>query len=241
VGHDFGPESREAEDLLMRLDDSIGTLIRLLDDTLGRDAYVVALTSDHGTAPVPEQSGGGRIASEDLQQLLEQTLAGRWGAAGRTPYVAWVGPGSVYFADGVFERLKGDAPVLEAVLDALSSVPGVVGVLRSDDLKAASADEDIRAAVAGYVAERSGDLLLVPRRHWIFELRSENDATNHGTRHDYDRRVPVLLRGHRIRPGRYGGSASPADIAPTLAHLAGVQMSKAHGRTLEEALNVLFK
>ena len=236
LGHDFGPDSREAEDLLLQLDVSIGALLRGLDASLGRDGYVVALTSDHGTASIPEQAGGGRIASEDVLQLLEQTLAARWGASESTPYVAWVGPGAVYFAVGIFERLKQDADALDAVVTALSSVPGVMEVLRGDALAASSGGRYVRAAAAGYVPGRTGDLLFVPRRHWIYELRSENDATNHGTPHDYDRRVPLLLRGHRVRPGRYGGSASPADLSPTLAYLAGVQMPRAEGRPLTEAI-----
>jgi hypothetical protein len=235
VGHDFGPDSREAEDLLLRLDGTIGELLRRLDAALGRDGYVVALTSDHGTAPVPEQVQGGRIASEDVLHLLEQTLVGRWGPSA-PPYIAWVGPGSVYFAPGVFERLQKDHAALDAVVGALSSVPGVMEVLSGDAVTVASRDRYGRAAAAGYFAGRSGDLFFVPRRHWIYELRSENDATNHGTPHDYDRRVPLVLRGHRIRPGRYGDSASPADISPTLAYLAGVEMHKAEGRPLTEAI-----
>jgi predicted AlkP superfamily pyrophosphatase or phosphodiesterase len=234
VGHDFGADSREAEDLLIRLDHTIGTLLQRLDEALGRNGYVVALTSDHGVAPVPEQVGGGRIASEDLEQLLNQTLADAWGRS-ESPYVAWVGPGAVYFGAGVFDRLRSDEAALERVLDALLSVPGIARVLRSDRLDARE-DPLIRAALAGYSPSRTADLLLVPQRHWIFELRGEYDATNHGTFHDYDRRVPILLRGPGVRPGRYSGTSSPADVAPTLAHVAGLRLPKAEGRVLSEAL-----
>jgi arylsulfatase A-like enzyme len=70
----------------------------------------------------------------------------------------------------------------------------------------------------------------------VIELRDDNDATTHGTFHDYDRRVPLLMRGHRVRQGRYTASASPADIAPTLAHVAGVTLGSADGRVLREAI-----
>ena len=60
MGHDFGPRSREVEDLLMQLDASLGALVQRLDDRLGRDRYVLALTGDHGAAPIPEQVQGGR-------------------------------------------------------------------------------------------------------------------------------------------------------------------------------------
>jgi arylsulfatase A-like enzyme len=70
----------------------------------------------------------------------------------------------------------------------------------------------------------------------VIDFRLENEATNHGTFHDYDRRVPILLRGHRIRPGRSSAPVSPADIAPTLAYVAGVTLPGADGRVLPDAI-----
>ena len=61
-------------------------------------------------------------------------------------------------------------------------------------------------------------------------------GTTHGTQNEYDRRVPLALLGHGIRPGRYHREVSPADIAPTLALLCGVTLAHADGRALVEAL-----
>jgi predicted AlkP superfamily pyrophosphatase or phosphodiesterase len=236
LGHDFGPDSREVEDLLAHLDATIGALLQLLDHRVGRDNYVIALTSDHGVAPTPDRHGGGHIASEDLQHVAEQALIARWGAPPGAPYVAWVSSGTIYFSDGVFDRLQTDGAALQAVRGALLKVPGVMRILQSGDVSATSRDPLLRAAAAGYITGRSGDLFLIPKRLWVFELRAENEASQHGTFHDYDTRVPVLLRGYGIRPGRYGGNASPMDIAPTLARLAGVTLPNADGRVLREAL-----
>jgi hypothetical protein len=236
MGHDFGPDSREVEDLLIRLDETIGALLQHLDARVGRDNYVVALTADHGAAPTPEQTDGGHIASEDIAEVVEQALIGAWGAPARAPYVAWIGSGSIYFATGVYERLRQDRAAMQTVMHTLTTIPGIMRVLRSDEISAASRDPLIRAAAAGYAPGRTADLLLVPKRHWVIELRIENEATNHGTFHDYDRRVPILLRGQRIRPGRYSARVSPADIAPTLAYLAGVILPDADGRVLPDAI-----
>jgi phosphoglycerol transferase MdoB-like AlkP superfamily enzyme len=48
--------------------------------------------------------------------------------------------------------------------------------------------------------------------------------------------VPLLLMGPGIRAGSYLGSVSPADIAPTLAHLTGITLPRVDGRVLAEAL-----
>ena len=95
----------------------------------------------------------------------------------------------------------------------------------------------VRAAAFGYVPGRTGMLIVVPKPYWIIELRAEPDATGHGTMYSYDRRVPVLLLGNGIRRGRFPERVSPADVAPTLARLAGVPLPKAEGRVLTEALN----
>src|SRR4051812_50223174 len=63
VGHAFGPRSHEAQDVIVRLDRSIGRLLDVLDKKVGPDNYVVALSADHGVADIPEQiSNGGGLA-----------------------------------------------------------------------------------------------------------------------------------------------------------------------------------
>ena len=63
IGHRYGPNSHEVQDVLLRLDKIIGDLLRSLDTLVGRDRYVLAFSSDHGVAPMPEQvfpAAGGR-------------------------------------------------------------------------------------------------------------------------------------------------------------------------------------
>jgi len=81
LGHSFGPRSREVQDMYAHLDDTIGTLLDRLDALVGRNQYVVALTSDHGVATIPEQlrrSGqkGGRVSAATLRDTLERLLDG---------------------------------------------------------------------------------------------------------------------------------------------------------------------
>src|SRR5439155_2175843 len=50
VGHAFGPRSHETQDVLFRLDRTIGDLLDHLNRAVGADRYIVALSSDHGIA-----------------------------------------------------------------------------------------------------------------------------------------------------------------------------------------------
>ena len=55
VGHDFGPDSHETQDVLVHLDRQLGALLDKLDRDVGKGNYVLGLSSDHGVAPVPER------------------------------------------------------------------------------------------------------------------------------------------------------------------------------------------
>ena len=93
---------------------------------------------------------------------------------------------------------------------------------------------------AGFFPARSGDLIIVPKPNWIFVSDDKSvvpgNATTHGSGYAYDTQVPLILLGAGITPGHYEAAASPADIAPTLAKLAGVALPTATGRLLDEAL-----
>ena len=78
---------------------------------------------------------------------------------------------------------------------------------------------------------RSGDLMVIPDP-WM----AQATGTTHGTPYDYDQRVPLLFAGANIKPGRYLVPASPADIAPTFAHLAGITVSHMDGQVRTEAI-----
>ena len=244
VGHDFGPMSHEVQDVLARLDVTLGSLLDFLDRRLGPDSYVVAFSADHGLAQLPEYTvpygpQGGRIATQTIAAGIDEVLKGFLQGE---KFVARMTYPDVYFAPGVFEKLRGNPAAMRAVEDKILSYPGVWRVFRSDELQAAKSSEDIpaRAAALSYYPWRSGDLIVLPRPNWFFVAGQREvergGGTTHGTSHAYDARVPVILMGAGIRAGEYLGDASPADIAPTLAYLCGVTLPRPDGRVLDEAL-----
>jgi predicted AlkP superfamily pyrophosphatase or phosphodiesterase len=236
VGHSFGPDSREIEDVLRQLDVTIGSLIERLDARVGRANYVLALSADHGVAPNAIAPRGGRIAPEDVRERIEETLAAELGPLAKSTYVDAVNFTEVYLAPGVFGRLRSNAKAMASVERAITDVPGVAAVLRADRLSATSGDAAARSAALSYMSGRSGDLIVVPQEYWYFSGRNATFATTHGTHHEYDTHVPLILFGGGIRAAHVATAVTPADIAPTLGRLAGVQLSKAEGHALSEAV-----
>jgi predicted AlkP superfamily pyrophosphatase or phosphodiesterase len=235
VGHGFGPKSHEVQDVLVRLDATIGRLLDHLDKKVGAANYVVALSSDHGVADLPEQvPGAGRQSMAGVRQAIESVLKPAFGGEG--PFIAAVSGGEVYFKPGVYERLKGAPATLKAVIAAVSAMSGVSRVVTSDEVSTAAARESkdryIRAVALSYFPDRSGDLFVIPKENWLFV----STGTTHGSLYEYDQRVPVLLYGAGIRSGSRREAATPADLAVTIASLVGVTLPSPDGRVLTEAL-----
>ncbi len=236
IGHAFGPRSHEVQDVLARLDVTIGDLLDHLDRTVGRDHYVLAFTGDHGVSPIPEQMStlgldAGRVATVQLREQVDKALAPILGPG---PHLAAIAYTDLYFVAGRYDALVANPEAMRATIAALESVPGVAKVYRGDHIRAGlfSPDDGVaRAIAAGYHPARSGDLLLVPRAYWI----TSGAIATHGTAYHYDSRVPLIFYGAQVKPGAYAGPASPADIAPTFAHLAGVTLPRPDGRVRHEA------
>lgn len=231
VGHSFGPESREIEDILRQLDVTLGTLIAHLDAKVGRANYVLALSADHGVAPMPIPPRGGRVATEDVRERIEDTLRTAWGPLEKGTYVDAVNFTDVYFADGVYDKLRANAPLMATLVKNIEEIPGVLRVLRTDQLSESSRDPMVRSAALSYIASRNGDLMVVPREYWFMSPRGII-GTTHGSPYEYDTHVPVIFLGGAVKGGRSKANVTPADIAPTLADVAGVKLPMAEGRAL---------
>jgi hypothetical protein len=244
VGHAFGPHSHEVQDTLVRLDATIGKLLDYLDRKVGAENYVLALSSDHGVAPIPERSvkeglDAGRIGANEIVGSVEKALEPILGPG---KYVARISYPELYFLPGVYAKIQANAAAMTAVKDAILGLPGAWKVYRSEELLNGknSSDPVLQAAARSYFPGRSGDLEVIPKPNWILVTDARavatGSATTHGTSHGYDQHVPIILLGAGIQPGKYSSAASPADIAPTLAFLCGVSLPRADGRVLSEAL-----
>ena len=237
IGHNYGPRSHEVQDMLARLDVTVGRLLTVLDRVVGRDRYVLALTSDHGVAPLPEQGAdtgapGGRLSVSAVARAVESALVPIFG---RRQLLQAVSGTYVYFAPGVAEQIRTTTGARAAVEKAVMAVPGMGRLYWANDLAASNATNDplLTSFRRSYVAGRSGDLLFVPAPHWVVATV----GTNHGTPYPYDTRVPLVFFGQGIKSARYRTPATTVDVAPTLAALVGFTMTRTDGRVLPEIRN----
>jgi len=232
VGHDFGQDSHEVQDVMIRLDRELGTLLDKLDREVGKGNYVLGLTADHGVAPVPERLkaqgfDAGRINTVTIGRQLDEVLVRELGPGTYRTRVIY---NDIYFNEGVYLKLTQNARAMEAVLETVRKTQGVWRVYQKSELSAA--DPFTRASALSHYEGRSGDIKMLGRSNWI----TSSSTSTHGTGHRYDTRVPVILYGAGIKKGEYLQASAPIDLAPTLAFLTGVTLPDAMGRVLSEAL-----
>jgi predicted AlkP superfamily pyrophosphatase or phosphodiesterase len=244
AGHAEGPDSSIVGTILFYLDATLGQLFDVLDNRAGKGNYVVALTGDHGVAPIPELAAkagldAGRADVGELTASVTRALEPFGG--GKNPVAAFA-DGDLYFATGIWEKVGPDPKALEAVLRAIRGVAGVADVFRVDQLAELAGKNPLAGAASlSEYPERGGDLFVITKPNWIFDRRDKSGAwgegTTHGSPYPYDQDVPIILMGAGIRAGKYSDAVTPADIAPTLAKLTGITIAHTDGRPLTAALS----
>ena len=239
VGHTYGPDSPQVLDIAVRTDRLIGRLLAQVDKTIGLQHTLVAFTTDHGVAPVPEALRdrglpGGRMTTKELFDPIQQALAAKYGegkwlmaTAGSSPYLNYE----------LIEKLKLDAGEVRRVAAAAATkVQHVARVYTRDQLLRGEVGHDRVGSrvMRGFNAQRSGDLEIILEPYWMRQAT----GTTHGTPYNYDAHIPLILMGRRVRAGEYADHVALNDLAPTLTTLLGIDTpAGSSGRVLTEALH----
>jgi len=242
IGHAFGPDSREIEDQIVRLDRYLGRFLEQLFVRYGRSKVLVVLTADHGVTPFPEHSralghsGAVRVTPDSIIGNANAVLDQRAGGAD------WL-----LFESGMLRipdrsKLQGAGVDVDSVVTdvaaRLRAVPGVARVIRTAELEAKDTADPVIRRWQHQIPPDGGVefvVTLTPYSIWSFP---NLPIAMHGQPTDLDAHVPIILSGPGIQKGVYGGRVSTVDIAPTLARLLGLTPAEPlDGRPLTEALS----
>jgi predicted AlkP superfamily pyrophosphatase or phosphodiesterase len=243
VNHTYGPESKMSHDHLQRLDRMLAGFFDFIDQSVGRDNFLVVLTADHGFANTAEFSkaqhlDAGRINSTKLVAALNAHLSEKYKLS---PLVRAASLPNIYL-DGDLLAKHGLAPdeVERTAARFLRAQEGVAEVYSRSQFEsgAASATRIGMLMRRAWNSQLSGDLMVVTRSHWVFG--SGSSGASHGTPYKYDTNVPLILMGQRwIKPGFNGQYAETVDIAPTLANILRIRPpAGSEGKVLTDILRM---
>lgn len=240
VGHNFGPNSREVEEITRHEDREIADLIAAVDKKVGLKNTIFILTADHGTPPNPDEVtakgvAAGKIPTAKWVEDAEKKLAQKWGNPPGGSYIAFAEELNFYWNENALQEKKIPRATADSTLKALLlEKPEVADVITGTEIQERRLPLGLlgHQLTRSYVPTRSGDLIVNPKPFFMIG----GDAVSHHTGYTYDRTVPVIIMGPGVKSGRYPGG-DVADIAPTLAFLLGViPPNSSEGRALSEAL-----
>jgi len=245
VGHIFGPSSLEAEENLLQLDRTIAALLKYVDDTVGLEHTLIALSADHGG---PEAPGALQQYGFDVNYVEPDTwdkapafdrLKQRFGI-GEELIETYAHPYVYLNQAALLEQGLDQAEVEQAVAEELTKFPGVALAVSSQALaRGETPDTPVhRAVVNNYHLKRSGDVYVVFEPQWfIADFDGLHVACTHGSPWRYDTFVPMIFAGADLEPQTIHRHVSTVDLASTLCAYLGLQPpSGSAGTVLEEVL-----
>jgi predicted AlkP superfamily pyrophosphatase or phosphodiesterase len=232
MGHTFGPQSVEFEDMILRLDRDIENLLKSLDATVGTGNYSLFLTSDHGSVPVASYLADHKLPAgiANIKQYGVALLSHLNAKYGTNQWIENFEGESIYLNRDLIKQKKLSlSTVQREVADFMISLEEVTGALTASDLQTQSYGYGMNQMLQnGYHSKRSGDVLLVFKPGYVQNLdpritMQRIKGTTHGSGYAYDTHVPMLWFGKSIPKGQSMRKVSVIDIAPSIAQMLNIQ------------------
>jgi hypothetical protein len=230
VGHSWGPDSQEVLDTTLRTDQLLVDLLNYLDSKVGMGRYVVGLTADHGVCPLPEVSkaqgkDAGRIDAYQLAMNAQKFLERSFGKSeNKQQWIESIAYPWFYLNRKLIEkhRLK-QADVESALAGWLENQAGIEKAFTASWITQGSiaSNQLEQSVMRSYFPGRSGDVILIPKPyHLLYALKT---GTSHGTPHDYDTHVPLLISGPGIVPSVRQDPVTPQALPVILCEALGIK------------------
>ena len=238
VGHTYGVDSKEVEDVYLRLDLDIAALLKYLDKKVGIGNYTIFLTADHAGAPVPSYLKSLKIPAgyfdyDDFRAYLSDLTQKLYG---RRDLIENVSNLQVFLNRDNLERSKLDVTaVSEKLTQEIIHYKGMYKVVTAHALQTADFEKGILKYLQnGYNQKYSGDILMALKPAIISKRAT---GSSHGSGYSYDTHVPIMFFGKGIKTGRSKNYVEVIDIAPTFSNLLQISFPNCStGRILEEGL-----
>ena len=222
IGHKFGPQSVEVEDCYLRLDKDIAELLKFLDESVGKQNYLLFLTSDHGASDavlcsqkknVPAGVLTEKAVSDSLKKFFLKTY--------KDTLLLAVTDFDVYLSRERIEKKKLNIEeVQKAAAKYLRTINGIADAVSATEIKEKNFQDSIRTKIkSGYNNQRSGDIIYVLKPNWLLGFQK---GTSHGSPYWYDTHVPLIFFGWKIKKGSTDEPINITDIAPTICSMLNI-------------------
>jgi len=238
LGHKAGPDSAEMQAMAMAMDRQLAGFFEFLGHQLGLANVWIALSADHGVAPLPQVAAKLRLpaaglAADKMRSQVNTALSARF--AHPAEYLKNFDYPLAWLNSDAFAAIKiKEEDAERAVGDALTQIG-----LRAYYTRSQLERGDVPTSETGLKYLHS----YSPLGGWYvigvpipFAVGSSS-GTDHTSPYTYDTHVPLAFYGLPFQPGTYRTHAEPVDLAATLASLLGINApTHSIGRVLTEIL-----
>jgi len=247
VNHNFGPESMQSQDHLLRLDRQLADFFQAIDQRVGKENVLIVLTADHGFMNVPEYSqarqfDAQRVDAGDLRNAVNQALEIKFGVP-KLVKQSMTGGLTLDYAAAEVKGVSRDT-LEQAASHVLMAQSAMNYVFTRTQLEAGNMPDTRigKLVIRSWDRHAAIDLVTILKPFNYFQSKTTKTpvACSHGTPYSYDTNVPLMIQGAAwIKPGRYTAPAEVVDIAPTLSAILNTRPpSAAEGRALTEAIKM---
>lgn len=221
VGHRFGVQSLEVHDTYVKLDQTLASLISFLDTELGKEEYVLFLTSDHGAGmPINYLKDKGLPhGSIDERELLKGLRKELKSKLGNDNWVtAWINL-NVYFNDSLKKAMPEE--FIKAKSVALAWLNLQEGIAQAFDVESSNSPIQ-ELSVNGYLPYLSGDLICIEKPNWTTYTKK---GSTHGSGYKYDTHVPLIFYGKNVHQGETFNKYPITSIVPTVSAISKIPVA----------------
>jgi predicted AlkP superfamily pyrophosphatase or phosphodiesterase len=244
VGHAFGPNSKEIEDMTISEDRTISTFLNSLKNKIpgGLSDVVVVLSADHGVAPnsdwlIKNKMASGRVDVEELQIKIENRLNQKYGKiASDGNWISYSIDFNFFInKNAVIEKKINILEIEDEIKKVLKTENGFAFVFTHSEYEKKILPPGIheKQILKTYFNGRNGDVIAIPKPYFV---QGDENTTTHMTGYSYDRTVPLIITGAPFKHAIIPKIVDIIDIAPTLTFLTGtIPPAASEGQVLTEA------
>src|SRR3989339_537581 len=222
VGHAYGTNAYETQDIYVRLDSTIADFLTTLDKTLGEGNYLLFLTADHAGIETPSflrenKIPAGELGNKNFTNLVSEFVPKTFGS---DKLIENFSNKQIYFDREEVKKKGVDIHQLQQkTADFIrDSFPMVATIYTRDNLEGKAATREPENPILNsYNMAIAGDIFYTLQSGNLPTFREQ--GTTHGTEFSYDTHVPLLFFGWNVPKQTVNTPVYIVDIAPTIVDL----------------------
>lgn len=260
LGHRVGPNDPKMAAMALALDRQLADFFNFLKQEFGLENVWIALSADHGIAPLPDDAQamrmpGGYLDESSMAQQINQRLAARFPQVtggprclrpedakrthreGTPDFVAWMNWPIAILCKENFDAVRmGEADAEQLVGETFKQVAFLRNFYTRTQLTRGTLPDSRYNKQYLHSTTPYGGWYVVGQPAPFFI--GSPAGTDHSTPYNYDAHVPLAFYGAPFKPGTYREHAEPVDMVATFSALLGIERpTHSIGRVLTEALS----